>query len=148
MAKYIVPFGKGTASVTQIVEVLSSATVRRIKWLELEWGCLTTPADTQYDFRVQRMTASGTGAAVTPQKADPADAAALSTAEDTCTVDGTFTASEIMLRQALNHRASYRWVAVPGGELVTPAVSANGAGFRLSSASVTDFAGSLMMEEQ
>ena len=148
MAKYAVTFGKGTASVTQLVEVLSSATVRRIKWYDLEWGNISTTADAAFDFRVQRMTASGTGATVTPQKLDPADAAALSTAEDTCTVDGTFTAGEIVLRLGLNQRASFRWVAPPGGELVSQATSAAGFGLRLASASTSDFAGHVHIEEQ
>ena len=87
------------------------------------------PADTVIQWLVRRFTAVGTeGAGVTPALLDPgAPAAQLDAAEDH-TVEPTYTAATELFDNDLNQRASFRWVAAPGGEFVIPAVATNGIG--------------------
>jgi hypothetical protein len=72
------------------------------------------------------MTADGTGSAITPNALDPADAAAAGTAKANYTVEPTVTANSSVFYVGVNQRASYRWVAAPGSELVYPATANNG----------------------
>jgi hypothetical protein len=65
---------------------------------------------------------------VTPQNLDPASATTEYDAGENHTVEPTFTAAAILLNIPLNQRATFRWVAAPGGELVMPATAANGFG--------------------
>lgn len=146
MAKYSASGSKGAANVKAIIEVLSSATVRRTKWYDLMFACTTTPADAVFTYQVIRTTVSMTGSSVTPAPLDAADAAALSTSEDTCTADGT--TATVLLQVPLNHRATFRWVAAPGGELVGPATSGAGLTLQLSAASTNTFTGTVHFEEQ
>ena len=72
--------------------------------------------------------ALGTSTAVTPIPLDPADAATESDAGENHTIEPTYTAGSILLAVGLNQRATFRWVASPGGELVYPATASNGLG--------------------
>jgi hypothetical protein len=150
MAAYGIAFTKtGADNVLQHVEVLSSATVRRIKLFEIDFANTATPADNVFAHVLRRVTGSATGTTVTPRPYDPGDAAALSTAEHLITVDAaSFAAGDELYRQPLNARASFRWVASPGREFVGPATSANGFGFGVAAASTSTFAGTLGVEEQ
>jgi hypothetical protein len=73
-------------------------------------------------------TAAGTSTGVTPQNLDPADATTEYDAGENHTIEPTYTAGAILLNIPLNQRATFRWVAAPGGELVFPATASNGAG--------------------
>lgn len=150
MAAYAVGFTKtGADSVQQVVEVLSSATVRRIKWFSFGIACTAASNDGVHSYIVRRVTASATGTAVTPRPLDPADAAALSTSEHLITADhGSFATGEELYREPLNGRASWQWNANPGRELVTPATSASGASLGLGAASTSTYGGNVMIEEQ
>jgi hypothetical protein len=53
------------------------------------------------------------------------------------TVEPTYTANTQILEVPLNHRATYRWVAAPGGEIILPADATAGAGIFSSHASAT-----------
>jgi hypothetical protein len=150
MASYGVTFTKtGSDNMAQLVEVLSSATVRRIKWFEISWANTATPADNLYSYVVRRVTATATGSAVTPAPYDFDDAAALSTAKHLITSDAaTFASGAELYREPLNARASFRWVANPGREFVSPKTSGAGLGFGLGAVSTSTFAGSVGIEEQ
>ena len=50
-------------------------------------------------------------------------------------VEPTYTANLVLLSVALNQRATFRWVASPGGELVYPATASNGLGIQTTTAS-------------
>ncbi len=118
-----------TASTTLPVGTLSAAAAspRRAKVYDLLIGSEATPADNAFLWQVQRHTADGTGSAVTPQSLDPADSLASTiVAKENTTVDATRTTNAFLLNLGLNQRASFRWVAAPGGELVIPATANNG----------------------
>ena len=96
------------------------------------WG--GTPADNAITLRFQRTSAAATGTPVTPEPLDPADAASLTTVNENMTVEGTL-AGIPLFEQIINQRATYRWVAAPGGEIVIPATANAGvswAGFHAS----------------
>lgn len=84
-----------------------------------------TPADVATQYDVQRGTVSGTGTAVTPRALDPSNPAALLAGEGGTFTGQTKTANSAMLSFGLNQRATFRWVAVPDGELIVPATSDN-----------------------
>jgi len=103
-------------------------------------GCDASPADNSFVHIVQRCTTAGTGSALTPNALDPGDSqAATMVVKDTVTADPTLTAAAFLFGVALNARATYRWVAAPGGELVTPATASNGIIIGLKSATTTSF---------
>jgi len=101
---------------------------RRIEWYDVILGCEAPAADNPFLYIFQRYTAAGTATAVAPQKLDPADAVTECDAAENHTVDPTYTANEIVLEIPLNQRATFRWLAVEGGRLISPATASNGIG--------------------
>jgi len=151
MANYAVT---GTQAVTAatyktIISVVSSATVRRVKWYDVLIGTAGTPADNVLQFDISRITAAGTSTAFTEPPLDPADAAGLSTCGVNHTVEPTVTANSSVFNIGINQRASYRWVAAPGSELVSPATSAAGFALRVLSPAYTGVStGNILFQEQ
>jgi hypothetical protein len=129
MAKYSTDFQR-TSSTTLSVGVLTadSTRPRRAKVYDVILGSEAAPADAALLFTLRRCTAAGTSTGVTPQPLDPADAVTEFDAGENHTVEPTYTANAILLNIPLNQRATFRWAAAPGGELVTPATAANGVG--------------------
>jgi hypothetical protein len=127
MAKYSVLMQR-TASATLSVGGIQcpAASMRRIKIYDVMFGSEATPADVGILWQLQRSTTTSTSTAVTPQALDPADAAAVSVAQSNSTIDPSLTAGALPLTVPLNQRASFRWVAAPGSEIVVPATASNG----------------------
>lgn len=145
--KYRVPGNKGTTSVRSIVNARADGTTAfRGKVNDYMVGSITTPADNVFDHELIRSTTAGTGAAVTPSPNDPADAASVFDASDTYTVDPTF--GVLLMRLPVNMRATYRWVAAPGDELVWPATTNNGITGVVQSATTTDFSATMQVDSQ
>lgn len=115
---------------TSILGLTSAATIRP-KIYDLIFGSDATPADNAGEYVLQRYTAAGTATAVTPRALDPGDPASLAAAGEVHTVEPTYTADAIMLQWAQNQRATFRWVAAPGGEIILPATAANGVGIQV-----------------
>src|SRR6266576_3610287 len=67
----------------------------------------------------------------------PADATAFTVATVNSSTFGTITSGSNVFYIGVNTRASYRWVAAPGGELVAPATSSQGFQLRARSAAYT-----------
>lgn len=108
-----------------VLSIIAATTTRpRVADVVLSSG--STPNDYSAEFFLQRFSADGTGTAVTPQPTDFNDIAARATAKHTYTVEPTLTANEILLQIAHNQRATARWVASPGYELVIPALAGDG----------------------
>ncbi len=133
MASYVTTLAR-TASQTAAVGVLGAgATPRRGLVYEITYGCDGAPNDNIFLWTVGRFSAAGNGAgtssAVTPSTIDQADSVASNgVAGQNHTIEPNYT-SLIMSRLPLNQRATYRWVAVPGKELVYPATQTNGFGW-------------------
>lgn len=131
MAGYAVDLQR-TASLTLSLGNITApaASMRRIRVSDFMVGQEGTVGDAPTLYTVQRCTTTGTRSAVTPQPLDPADAACVATAGENHSVEPTYTANAILLNVALNQRATFRWVAAPGGELVIPATANNGIGIK------------------
>lgn len=160
MAKYAVTNGstsnagtqQGTAA-TYVGALLgltgANAAPRRIKLYDILIGTNGTPADNFMEWDVSRITAASTATSATPQPLDQADAASLTTTTVNSSTFGTITANSNVFYVGVNQRASYRWVAAPGGELVSPATSSAGFQLRTRSGGYTGTAtGTLHFEEQ
>lgn len=128
-----------SSSYKSIVIVTSSSTTqaRRGQIYDVMIGTDGTPADNAVVFDISRQTAAGTATSVTPNLLNPADAAMLGAASANATAEGTITANSSVFFLGLNQRASYRWVAAPGSELVYPATNLAGFALRAKSASYT-----------
>lgn len=137
MARWGVSGSKGAASVQSVLVLNAAASsMRRAKIYDWELGISASPADNAYAWVAQRCTTAPTGSALTPNSLDPADTLASTiVASGTITADPTLTSGANLLRIPLNQRATFRWVAAPGSELIIPA-TANG-GIMLGFASAT-----------
>lgn len=149
MAKYA--FSNGNAGSAQnltttyktlldITAATGATTLRRCWVYDVLLGVDGTPADNAIVWKVDRQTSTGTRSAVTPPPLDFGDAAALITCGANTTIEGIITAATQLLEVAVNQRASYRWVAAPGGELVVPATNVAGLGVRAKSPGYTSTA--------
>jgi hypothetical protein len=103
--------------------------LRRFKLYDLNVGSDATPADVAITWLVGRTnTAAPTGgSAANPNPLDAADAAMSTLGMQAGT--GGVTAGVTLMEFALNQRATFRWVAAPGSELVVPATANNGLQF-------------------
>jgi hypothetical protein len=119
-----------TASTTATLGTMTADATRprRLRVYDAMFGSEATPADAAILWTFRRCTAAGTSTGVTPQNLDPADATTEYDAGENHTIEPTYTAGAILLNVPLNQRATYRWVAAPGGELVMPATASNGFG--------------------
>ncbi len=127
---------------------LTSATTVRPKLYDLIIGCGATPLDLATIFHLERYTVAGTSTSFTPIALDPGDPAALAAYGYNHTVEPTYTASSILMKLSLNQRATFRWVASPGGELVLPATAANGIGLQSQSSGGTAIHEATMFHEE
>lgn len=110
----------------------ATATLRRASISEIMIGADSVPnaTDCPITYDVSRSTTIGTGTAGTPTKADEADAASDTVGTLNHTAEPTITAASSLWSIALNQRASQRWVARDGDELIIPAVNLNGIALR------------------
>ena len=151
MAKYGVEINRTASTTLSVGTWCSDATTpRRQKIYELILGSEATPADNAFLWQAQRTTTQGTGTAVTtPPPLDSADAALLADVLENHSVDPTLTANTVTLSIALNQRATFRWVAAPGSELVIPATANNGYAFRTPTAGgLVAVTATILCEEQ
>lgn len=130
MAKYSIDGQDTNNAATTIVGFTADATrPRRSKLYDVIVGSDATPADNAAEYNIQRIVATGTSTAITPQPLDPADAATETDAGEAHSIEPTYTSNAVLGNIMSNQRATVRWVASPGGELVIPATASNGLGF-------------------
>lgn len=123
-----------TTSFKTLAAILAQTSgLRRFKVVEFIFGTDGTAADNAMVCDVSRMTADGTATSITMNKLDPADGTPSAIATANHTVEGTVTANSRVEGWAFNQRATQRWVAFPGKELIAPATNAAGFVFRLKS---------------
>ena len=137
-----------TSSAVTALGFAAQSTAHRNCVYEMWFGNVGAPADQVSVHTVQRITADGSGTAVTQTALDAADRASQCTCLENHTSEPTYTSNTEVLEIPLNHRATFRWVAAPGGEVWTPATDNNGLGFKSLHASVTtDWRVGAMWEE-
>jgi len=127
----------------------SGTTLKRAKIYDVLIGTNGTPADNFVEWDISRVTASSTSTALAPTALDSADSASLLNVTVNSSTFGTITTGSNVFYIGVNQRASYRWVAAPGSELVSPATSSNGFQLRCRSAAYTGTAtGTILFQEQ
>ena len=119
---------------------LGSTTAVRPRVYDIIFGLGGTPADNVIRWEVPRATTSATGTAAVENALDPGAPAAEVLSEEEITAGPTVTANSQLLDFDTNQRATFRWVAAPGGEIVLPALAANGVFFNASSPAYTGIA--------
>jgi hypothetical protein len=149
VANFAIDLGRTASTVASLGTVTADATrPKRMKFYDAIIGAQGTVGDNPFLYTFQRCTAAGTSTAVVPQPLDPADAATEQDAGENHTIEPTYTAAAILLNIALNQRATFRWVAAPGSELVTPATAANGVGVQTPTSSAVAIQTQLLVQEQ
>jgi len=160
MAKYAITNGSTSGGGTQqpttttyvgaIAGITCASTgPRRVKIYDLLIGTNGTPVDAFMEWDISRITAASTTTVLAPTALDSADGAAISTVTVNSSTFGTITSGSNVFYIGVNTRASYRWVAAPGGELVAPATSSQGFQLRCRSGSYSGTAtGTIEFEEQ
>lgn len=119
-----------TASATVPMWCITAGTGVRAALYEINVGSDATPADSVFAYAVRRTSARGTqSATVTPNALDSGDPAAECTYDTAWSANPTITASSDLFRFSQYQKIPYRWVAVPGYEILVPATS--GAGITL-----------------
>lgn len=131
MARYSADMNKATSSTTLAVGAIycPGSGQRRVKLYDITFGSEAVAADNAIMWQLNRSTTAPTATSFTPVALDPADAACVTLCGENVTVQGTNTASAFLLSVPLNQRATFRWVAAPGGEFVIPATASNGVHF-------------------
>ena len=152
MARYSASGSQNLASsAITTLNIASQSTAHRNIIYDIIIGNVGAPADLVTLHTIARVTAASTEAAgttVTPTALDFADRAAQSKVLENCTTEPTYTANQELLEVPLNHRATFRWVAAPGGELITPATDKFGIGAKAIHASaITEWRVGFMWEE-
>jgi hypothetical protein len=149
VAKYAIEMNRTGHATLPVGSVTAHGTrPRRGKIYDLIFGSEASPADNPFLWQVQRHTGAGTSTPVTAQPLDPGDAATELLAGEAHTVDVTATATAFLLSVALNQRATFRWVAAPGGELVYPATASNGLHVRTPTMSAVAISATVHVDEQ
>lgn len=127
MGAYAVVHQTAAGATLPIINITGSAAIR-VHLFDLLIGSDATPADVATELTVGLTTTVGTGGtALTESPLDPLTVAATGAAiGGTFSGAPTFTANSERLMIALNQRATFRWVAVPGREIISTASANNG----------------------
>ncbi len=121
-------------------ELLGVATVRA-RIYDITFGQGGAPGDLTIRWQVMRAgTASATGTAAVENPLDPDAPAADILTEEEITASGTVQANSEVIDTDLNQRATYRWIAAPGGEIILPATATESYFFNPSNATYTGIA--------
>lgn len=132
-----------------LLGLTTQTTLKRFKIYDVLIGTNGTPADNFVEWDISRVTAASTTTVLAAQPLDSADSASLLNATVNSSTFGTITTGSNVFYIGVNQRASYRWVAAPGSELVGPATSSNGFQLRCRSAAYTGTAtGTILYQEQ
>ena len=130
---------------------------RRQKLYDILIGTNGVPADNYMEFDVERATITATAAAFTSFISslssnftfDPADTNIVAGIAINSTAEGGLSPVSEAWYIGINQRASYRWVAAPGSEIVLPAVSSNALQLRSRSGGYTGTAtATTLVQEQ
>ena len=119
--------GSITGAATKTATIVTTGATVRPYLMDLMISSNATPADNSSEWQVLAATAAGTSTAVTARQLDEADPASISLCGKNNSVEPTYTGVSI-LDIAHNQRATFRWVAAPGEEIIAAATSAHGFG--------------------
>lgn len=131
MARYAASHQTAVGGSLTIINI-TGGTAIRLNVYDIVIGFDATPADIATEFSVARTDDAGTGGSALAEVAlDPITVAATGAAVGgTFGAEPTYTSNAQLLMIAMNQRATFRWVAAPGGELISAAASGDGIGLR------------------
>lgn len=136
-----------TGALIGVVASSTSAPLRRGAIYDVLIGTNGTPADNFVEWDISRVTTGSTATVTAPPSLDSADGVATSIVTTNSSTFGTISVPN-MWYVGVNQRASYRWVAAPGSELIWPATSSNGFQLRQRSAGYSGTAtGTILFSE-
>lgn len=127
MARFSFTMQRTASTTLDVGSVLTAASnMRRFCIYDIVVGSEATAADNPFLWTVNKRTGTATaGSGVTGQPLDISDTlAATLVGNQAPTTNGSGTG--VMLSIPLNQRATFRWVAAPGGEFIAPATASNG----------------------
>jgi len=127
-----------TASFTTILALIRGAG-RRGKIGHFVLAASGTIADQMLTYALMRFTVAPTVTAVVPERKDLADGAAVMTAGENASAEGTYTAASELFDAFIHHRQTFQWFAPenPEGYLLIPDTAAAGIGARVLHATFT-----------
>jgi hypothetical protein len=144
-----IPLRRTASTTASLGSITADATrPRRFRLYDVLVGSEASPADNAFLYVFQRCTAAGTTTGVTPRNLDPASATTELDAGQNATVEPTYTASTELLFIPVNQRATMRWVAAPGCELVFPATASNGVGIQTPTSSAVVITATCYVNEE
>ena len=136
--RYAIEGQENAAASASAILQITNATTLRGKIYDFSVSASGAMEDDTVQYDVLRFTVAPTDTTVTPRALDPAAPAAVhSDCGENGGTSGTITANTEVFNQGIHVRAAYRWVAVPGGEIVLSAVAANGVVWRALASSYT-----------
>jgi hypothetical protein len=127
MARYSVTMQRTASATLDVGSVINAAaSPRRFELFDIFMGSEATPGDFAFLYTVNKRTGAATGGT----------APAVAPLNDSDTIASTLVANQapsangagsgVKLSIPLNQRATFRWVAAPGSEIVSPATTSNG----------------------
>lgn len=128
-------FATGLSAILQITNV----TTKRAFIYDIIVGAEGTMQDEVGTYALERFTVAPTDTTVTPRELDPD--IGLSSLHSDCGENGgttgTITANTEILNIGVHFRAAFRWVAIPGGEIIAGLTSGNGIVMRAKAPTTT-----------
>lgn len=129
MARYVTE-DEAAVGTNKTIVCLTGGTAVRLKIYDFIVGSAATPADVATNFLVQRNTAAGTGTELEEVPLDPISPVATVAATGAHSAEPTYTAAQVLMNFSLNQRATFRWVAAPGSEMISILAASNGIGLK------------------
>jgi hypothetical protein len=124
-----------TSTSNKTATSLQSIAGLRPEIYEFTIGAASAPNSTDCTINgtLQASTTAGTSTAFTPFALDPKYSAASAICGINFTVEPTYTAGSTYWVMGINQRATYRWVAAPGGNIAIVGTANNGVGMQVVS---------------
>jgi len=148
MARYSFSATGTATTTTDILSIITAAaSPRRFNIYDLMFGSSASPADNAFLWTVNRRTGAATaGSAVTGQTLDASDTIA-STLVGNSLPTSNGAGAGIILSVPLNQRATFRWVAAPGSEIVASNATSNGWGIATPTSSAVSITTTALVTE-
>lgn len=142
-------YTQATIAITNSTANGATTAYNRGKVYDILVGTNNTPGDTFVEWDLSRCTASSTSTFVTTTSLglDTADAGANALVVVNSSQHSTISVPNVWYI-GMNQRASYRWVAAPGSEIVWPTTASNGVVLRPRGSYTSTVTANVMWQQQ
>lgn len=139
--KYSVEGENNHSSSNLDVVQMTNVSTRRARIYDIMFGTQGTMADEVATWTLDRFTTAPTDTTVTPRALDfSAPASAYTDSGSNATVAGVQAGNTELIIQNLHFRAAFRWVAIPGGEIMMEVTATDGISLFSSAPTTTPLA--------